>query len=707
MTAEEIADRLHAKSSGAGKWKACCPAHHDRNPSLSIGEGDDGRVLLKCFAGCTHEQIVAGLGLGVDDLYPPAERPIRRQRKPDTRRPVGEGRRWDIADADGKVVGRHVRRDFVDAEGVKTKTFSWVDHRCGAGEMPLYNLPAHLAAPQGVLRIVCEGEKATDALNEAVRRAERVDVLALATVTGASAIPCDESLRPLIGYRVAVWPDNDDVGHTHMERIAKRLQGIGQPAPRWINWADAPAKGDADDYFAAGGTVDGMLAFLDDEAMQAAGQPKMPTHAIDAHSRHRASMGILDDEGHLRRGFILLSGVTPEQVTWGWQGRIPLGKLTVVDGNPDLGKSLVFGADIPARVTMGAMMPDGTPGFGEPAGVVLLSAEDEPADTIVPRLIAAGADLSRVLTIQSVPRMKVNEDGTVEPEEGSFFIPRDLEWLRRSIEHVHAKYVLIDPLMAYLHPGEVNSYRDQDVRTALAPLARLASEMDAAIVAIRHLNKGAAASPLYRGGGSIGIIGAARSGLIVAEDPDDAEKKRRILARSKGNLSAPVPALAYHIEVTPDGVPFIAWEGETEHTAAQLLALPMDGEVRSETDEAVEWLRSVLENAGGQMAAKDVQAKAKQEGVSDKVLRSARLRICEKPTKEGFGADGGWQWRLTPKMPSIPKVPKDAHMSQQGIFGEGGHLRGGVAPVCMVCRAPKHPLPDGGYELTCTCGKGA
>jgi hypothetical protein len=362
-------------------------------------------------------------------------------------------------------------------------------------------------------------------------------------------------------------------------------------------------------------------------------------------------------------------------VRWLWQGRIPLGKLTIVDGDPDLGKSLVFGGDLVARVTTGGNMPDGTPGLGRPAGVVLLSAEDDAADTIRPRLDAAGADNSRVLVIDGVPR--VTDDGT--PEEGPVFIPRDLPLLREAIEHMGAAYVLIDPLMAYLHPGEVNSYRDQDVRVALAPVSRLAAETGVAVVVIRHLTKGAAANPLYRGGGSIGIIGAARSGLIVAADPDDVDKRRRIVARSKNNLAAPVPALAYHIEITSSNVPYIVWEGKTEHTAMQLLAMPIDSEAKTETDEAVEWLRAVLTNAGGQMPARDVKARARDEGISDKVLRSARLRVCEKPAKEGFGADGGWQWKLraVPKVPSAAKVPEDAHVLPRGIFGEGGHLSSG------------------------------
>src|SRR5262245_44159522 len=105
--------------------------------------------------------------------------------------------------------------------------------------------------------------------------------------------------------------------------------------------------------------------------------------------------------------------------------------------------------------------------------------------------------------------------------------------------------------MAYLG-SQTNSWRDQDVRRALAPLAKVAERAGAAIVVIRHLNKGGnSSSPLYRGGGSIGIIGAARSALLVGEDPDDPD--RRILARNKGNLSAPVPSLTYRLEGTADG----------------------------------------------------------------------------------------------------------------------------------------------------------
>lgn len=584
----------------------------------------------------------------------------------------GVTRRYELRDPDGTLAGVHVRIDRADG----SKKLWWEQHKGrGAAEMPVYGLLAHLAAPADALRILCEGEKATDAVNAAVRRAGRTDVIAVGTVTGAPALPCDASLQPLVGFHVATWADNDDVGRLQMKGIAQRLTRLHAQVPKWIDWRDAPAKGDAFDYFAASGTVEGMLAMVTERpTKQSTEQPYMPTPAIDAHAENKASMGMYDAEGHLWKGFVLLSGVQPEQVRWLWQGRIPLGKLTVVDGDPGLGKSLVFGADIAARITVGGAMPDGTPGLAAPAGVVLLSVEDEPADTHVPRLLAAGADTSRVLAIRSVPRFRTRDDGSLEAEEGSFCIPRDLPARREAIAHVSARYVLIDPLMEYLAPGETNSYRDQDVRTALAPLARLAAETGAAIVAIRHLNKSTAANPLYRGGGFIGIIGAARSAMLVAADPDDPNQLRRILARTKSNLAAPVPSLAYHIEVSSSDVPFIVWDGATEHTAAQLLTLPTDPESRSMTDDAVEWLRAEL--ADGPRAASDIQSAAKASGldISPKALRRARERLNVKLDREGFGPGSRVMWSL-PRVTIIDALPSHTCPSEtEGRYEDGGQV---------------------------------
>jgi AAA domain/Primase C terminal 1 (PriCT-1) len=216
---------------------------------------------------------------------------------------------------------------------------------------------------------------------------------------------------------------------------------------------------------------------------------------------------------------ILLSEVQPERVDWLWTGRIPKGKLTVLDGDPGLGKSALT-VDLAARVSAGLDLPDDTP--CEAAGVVICSAEDGLADTIRPRLDAAGGDPEKVLSLATV----TDEEGLERP----ISIPEDVPIIEEGIRRVEADLVIVDPLMAFFGGG-VDTYRDQSVRRALAALASLAERTGAAIVVIRHLTKSGGNDPIRRGGGSIGIIGAARSGMLVAKDLDDEDL--RILSMSK------------------------------------------------------------------------------------------------------------------------------------------------------------------------------
>jgi RecA-family ATPase len=158
----------------------------------------------------------------------------------------------------------------------------------------------------------------------------------------------------------------------------------------------------------------------------------------------------------------LLSEVEPEQVEWLWPGRLPLGKLAVLDGDPGLGKSVVT-LDVAARLSVGLELPDGQP--CEPAGVVLLSAEDGLRDTIRPRLDAAGADSERIFALSTVVEAKGGER--------MISLTKDLTVIERAIERVEAGLVVVDPLTAFLSE-KTDSHKDQDVRRALAPLAALA-----------------------------------------------------------------------------------------------------------------------------------------------------------------------------------------------------------------------------------------
>jgi archaellum biogenesis ATPase FlaH len=306
-----------------------------------------------------------------------------------------------------------------------------------------------------------------------------------------------------------------------------------------------------DDYLVSGGTVEEL------EAM--------------------AEGGLRCDSDQIGK---LLAEVKSEKVRWLWKGRIPYGKLTIVDGDPGTGKSAMT-TDLAARVSAGRNFPDAT--SCEASGVVLLNAEDGLADTIRPRLEAAGADLVRVLALATVS----NGDGS----ERLLSIPEDLAIIRRGIELVNARLVIVDPMMAFVS-GSVNTHKDQDIRRALGPLAKLAEETGAAVVVVRHLNQATGQNPLYRGGGSIGIIGQARSALLVAKDPQD--ECRRVLAPLKSNLAKSAPSLVFTLTEAANGAVRVEWKGATTHTADVLLAAPLDPEERSSLDEAMEFLREEL-----------------------------------------------------------------------------------------------------------------
>jgi hypothetical protein len=330
----------------------------------------------------------------------------------------------------------------------------------------------------------------------------------------------------------------------------------------------------------------------------------------------------------------LLSTVKPERISWLWPARIPFGKLTILDGDPGLGKS-VLTLDLAARVSRGLAMPfeEREPGEDrESAGVVLLSAEDGLEDTIRPRLDAAGADVERVLALDKIP------DGT------GFrlpVLPDDIRDLKDAVQRMVAKLVIIDPIMAYLGP-DTNSHRDQDVRRALHPLADTAQETGAAVLVIRHLNKATGGNPLYRGGGSIGIIGAARAGMLVARDPDNVD--RRVLASTKCNLAKLPASLSFDLSAADSGALRVGWIGPCAHTADSLLAAPRDEEERGAVQEAVEVLRAVLAN--GSRPANEVECEARKAGISKRTLDRAKAALGVKAKLTGFGSEGEWRWSL-------------------------------------------------------------
>jgi archaellum biogenesis ATPase FlaH len=263
--------------------------------------------------------------------------------------------------------------------------------------------------------------------------------------------------------------------------------------------------------------------------------------------------------------FTILSDVEAQQVNWLWSKRIPLGKITILDGDPGMGKSLLS-IFIAACVSTGNPMPDGEP--VKQGKVLLIAPEDAAEDTIRPRLEAARGDPSQVLLLDNMDILNINDTKRIKISERPFSLAQDMEILEKVIKETGTILVVIDPLMAVLGYN-IDSSRDQDVREVLTPLAQVAERTGCAFLIIRHLNKGSSDNILYRGSGSIGIIAVARIGLLVAHDPDDEQK--RVFATIKNNLSKIAPNLSYQIAENEQGAPYIEWLGENHHATATLL----------------------------------------------------------------------------------------------------------------------------------------
>ena len=430
--------------------------------------------------------------------------------------------------------------------------------------------------------------------------------------------------REFAGHEVVVFYDAGE--ERAASKDAQKLLEAGAMEVRVVPWPpEAPNGADVN-----GRLVEDPETFGDWAArMMATAQPlpasdNAPPQREGVPDQYDGASGALNGKVVHPVG-TLLSEVAPEEVEWLWEGRIPKGKVAVLDGDPGLGKSTVT-IDIGAHTSTGRSWPDG--GACKAGGVVICSAEDGLADTIRPRLDAAGGDPERVLALTTVM------DGD---SERLLSIPEDLDVVRQAIEQVGAKLLIVDPQMAFLS-GRHDAHRDQDVRRALAPLARLAEEMRVAVLVVRHLNKSSGGNPLYRGGGSIGIVGAARSAYLVARHPED--ENLRVLAPLKSNLAAPAPSLAFGVSEAPNGAARVEWKGETRHTADALLAAPTDPEKRSALEEAKDYIRETL--AGGPRGAQVVLEEAHEAGISGVTLKRAKKDLGVVSKK---AADGPWTWR--------------------------------------------------------------
>ncbi|MCH8851720.1 MAG: AAA family ATPase, partial [Planctomycetes bacterium] len=278
-----------------------------------------------------------------------------------------------------------------------------------------------------------------------------------------------------------------------------------------------------------------------------------------------------------------------------------------------------------AALSRGAGWPDQPGSGGEPCVSCLLSAEDNSADTIVPRLIACEADRGRIDIIDGVQR--------TEGEEWEHFnLLDDVRALERRIEGVGAKMCCVDPIAAFL--GGTDSHKDASVRQALGPLAAMAERTGCAIVAVMHTNKSRGLRKVSdKVCGSVAFTNAARMAWFIVEDPDD--EHRRLMLPYKYNIIERPDGMAFKIE---DGA--VRWLGPVDTRAEDVLTAGEADSSSTKAADASAWLEDYL--AVGAVKAKDVEKAAKVEGISYITLRRAKDSLGVKSSCPG----GVWHWEL-------------------------------------------------------------
>ncbi|SDG72190.1 AAA family ATPase [Propionivibrio dicarboxylicus] len=380
---------------------------------------------------------------------------------------------------------------------------------------------------------------------------------------------------------------------------------------------------------------------------------------------------------------IRASELTPEPITWLWNGWLAAGKMHVFGGAPGTGKTTIS-MGLAATVTTGGHWPDGTRSIA--GNVVIWSGEDDPADTLIPRLALSGADLSRVYFIADI------REGN---ERRSFDPARDMEPLRRKLAEIGGvRLLIVDPVVSAI-AGD--SHKNAEVRRGLQPLVDLAGAMRCALLGITHFSKGTGGrDPVERLTGSLAFGALARVVLVAAKHQEEGEDGHtvRLFCRAKSNIGPDDGGFEYDLHQaelkTHPGIfaSSVLWGDAVEGAARELLATADatgdDGEGGTLAD-AKRFLADLLSD--GPLPTKTIKVDADGAGYSWATIRRAQKALGIEPAKEGMKA--GWVWRM-PGQGAVKTVLENAKMlnnaedAQQKVvstFGKIEHLRNELGAV--------------------------
>lgn len=494
--------------------KTICPFHDDHHPSMDVNF-NNGYWLFNCFSCNAGGDIFSYIKKKYSKDIPEIIQDLRHLIDNGGSKIESERFEYIYKDSNGdevfkklKIKGISGKKDYVyfHKEGG-----SWIKGK-GTHEAIPYKLD--LFKDYGKI-IIAEGEKDANTLNA-------IDTEFLATSAPFGMNSWDDGLTKHFEDFSSVFFLYDIGAEKCVEKHATKLKTANKDLE--IHIAAVPLNNKQDD-------ITDYLEKFDDPEVKREKLLEVITNAKEFVISQEDT-----PETGLQPVLTTLGSVEPSPVEWLWFNRIPLGKLTLLVGDPGQGKSFLS-IYMAAQVTQGNSWPDiGNPNLK--GSVIMITAEDGIADTVRIRADAAGADVQKIIILEGVK--------TEKGEFDFFNLINYLPALEKAIQETKdVRLVTIDPITSYL--GTIDSHKNSAVRATLLPLAQLAENYKVAVVAISHLNKNTALQAIYRTMGSLAFIAAARAVWAVSRDEADESKSRRFLTPVKTNLSINPTSLAFSI----------------------------------------------------------------------------------------------------------------------------------------------------------------
>ena len=507
---------------------------------------------------------------------------------------------------------------------------------------PLYNLH-RLTHDQSQTVWLVEGEKCADALT-------RLGLLA--TTTGGADSAAKADLAPLQNRDVVIWPDNDAPGERYAIEVISRLLKVGARVKLVdIEHLDLPEKADCVDWIEQFRESKGR----DAEIADIEGLPQKTDFTEGATSDYLdpANTQALPHPYSATVSLHCAADIQPAPIDWLWNGWLAKGKLHIFAGAAGTGKTTIALA-LASTITKGGRFPDGSP---SPAGSVLIwSGEDSAADTLVPRLMAAGADLSKVHFIGET---------TANHEVTCFDPSTDMHPLMMAATNLSDLALLIvDPIV---NAVAGDSHKNGEVRRALQPVVDFGEKLNCAVLGITHFSKGGQGKdPLERVTGSLAFGALARVVLATAKITEGGIT-RRIVCRAKSNIGADSGGFEYDLQQreVQSGIfsSYALWGEAVEGSARELLAEPDNREAtesdNSALDDAMDFLRDLL--ADGELPQKQIEADAKGAGHAWRTVRRAKDELGIRSVKSKL--DKCWYWKLGSNMANTDEGVQHVHIN--------------------------------------------